>query len=104
MMEGKVPAALRFLSEESQNGAHQLTEKVLKSSHKKHPALAKIQQNSLLYGPIYNLEDYTFHIDEQEITEAARLTKDVAGPSTLDAKQCRCILCSKQFNEEGKYL
>ena len=59
-MEGKIYAALRFLSEESQNGVYQLSEEVLKSLQEKHPAPAKIQQNSLLYDPIYNLEDYIF--------------------------------------------
>ena len=104
MMEGKIHAALRFLSEESSNGVHQLSEDVLKSLKEKNPAPAKIQQNSLLYSPIYNLEDYIFYIDEQKNAEAARLTKGAAGLSTSDTKQYRRILCSKQFNKERKEL
>ena len=32
------------------------------------------------------------------------MTKGVAGPSSLDANQFKRILCSKQFNKEGKDL
>ena len=47
MMEGKIHSALRFLSEESQEGIHQLSEKILKDLRQQHPAPTEIQWNSL---------------------------------------------------------
>ena len=104
MMEGKIHSALRFLSEESQGGIHQLSEKILKDLRQQHQAPTEIQRNSLLFGPICDLRDIRFDIDEQKIAEAAQLTKGAAGPSSLDANQFKRILCSKQFNKEGKDL
>ena len=104
MMEGKIDSALRFLSEESQGGIHQLSEKILKDLCQPHPAPTEVQWNSLLFGLICDLRDIRFDIDEQKITEAAQLTKGAAGPSSLDANQFKRILCSKQFNKEGKDL
>ena len=103
-MEGKIHSALRLLSEESQGGIHQLLEKILKDLCQQHPAPTEIQRNSLLFGTICDLRDIRFDIDEQKIAEAAQLTKGAAGPSSLDANQFKRILCSKQFNKEGKNL
>ena len=104
MMEGKIHSALRFLSEESQGGIHQLSEKILNDLRQQHPVPTEIQWNSLLFGPICDLRDIRFDIDEQKIAEAAQLSKGAAGPSSLDANQVKRILCSKQFNKEGKDL
>ena len=104
MMESKIHSALRFLSEESQRGIHQLLEKILKDLRQQHPAPTEIQWNSLLFGLICDLRDIRFDIDEQKVAEAAQLTKGAAGPSSLDANQFKRILCSKQFNKEGKDL
>ena len=104
MMEGKIHSALRFSSEESQGGIHQLSKKILKYLRQQHLAPSEIQWNSLLFGPICDLRDIRFDIDEQKIAEAAQLTKGGAGPSSLDTNQFKRILCSKQFNKEGKDL
>ena len=66
MMEGKIHSALRFLSEESQGGIHQLSEKILKDIPQQHPAPTEIQRNSLLFGPICDLRDIRFDIDEKK--------------------------------------
>ena len=76
MIEGKIHSALRFLSEESQGGIHQLSEKILNDLRQQHPAPTKIQRNSLLFGPICDLRDIRFDIDEQKLAEAAQLTKE----------------------------
>ena len=47
MMERKIHAALRFLSEKLQNEVYQLSENVLKSLQEKHPAPAKY--NKILF-------------------------------------------------------
>ena len=104
MMEGKIHSALRFLSEESQGGIHQLSEKILNDLCQQHSVPTEIQRNSLLFGPICDLRDIRFDIDEQKIAEAAQLTKGAARPSSLDANQFKRILCSKQFNKEVKDL
>ena len=46
MMEGKIHSALRFLSEESQGGIHQLSEKILNDSRQQHPAPTEIQRTA----------------------------------------------------------
>ena len=79
MMEGKIHSALRFSNEESQGGIHQLSEKILNDLHQQHPVPTEIQLNSLLFGPICDLRDIRFDIDEQKIAEAVQLTKGAAG-------------------------
>ena len=104
MFQGKVHAALRFLSNESSRGILHLSDETLASLSEKHPSPADIKENSLLYGPIKDLRTLNFNISEQIIQEVANLTKGAAGPSGLDANQYQSILCSKQFNREGKDL
>ena len=104
MFKGTVHAALRFLSNESSGGILHLSDETLESLSEKHPSPADIKENSLLYGPVKNLRTLKFNISEQKIQEVANLTKGAAGPSSLDANQYQHILCSKQFNREGKDL
>ena len=104
MFQGKVYAALRFLSNESRGGLLDLSDETLASLREKHPSPADIKVNSLLYDPIKDLKALNFNISEQKIQEVANLTNGAAGPSGLDDNQRRRILCSKQFNREGKDL
>ena len=87
MFQGKVHATLRFLSNESNGDIFHLSDETLASR-----------------GPIKDLRTLNFNISEQIIQEVANLTKGAAGPSGLDANQYWHILCSKQFNREGKDL
>ena len=102
--QGKVHAALRFLSNESSGGILDLSDETLASLKKKHPSQEDIKENSLLYGHIKDLRILNFNISEQKIQEVANLTKGAEGPFGLDADQYRRTLCSKQFNREGKDL
>ena len=97
--QGKINAALLFLSDESYGGVLPLSEEVLQSLRDKHPSPAEIKPNSLLYGPIAELHNVSIAIDEQDILATA---KGAAGPSGLDANQYIRMLCLKQFYREGK--
>ena len=103
-LQGKVHAALRFLSNESSGGILDLSDETLASLREKHPSPADNKENSLLYSSIIDLRTLNFNINERKIQEVANLAKEAAGPSGLDANQYRRLLCSKQFNREGKDL
>ena len=98
-------AALKLLDQSSSSGLLPLTEEVMCQLEDKHPPPAPIIGDPLLRGPIDNVPDCFFDsIDEQLILKAAKDTKGAGGPSGLDADQYRRIICSKNFNREGKML
>lgn len=66
---------------------------VLDSLREKYLSPADIQPNSLLFGPIIDLCNIWFDLDEQRILATARSLKGSAGPSDIDANQLICILC-----------
>ena len=105
IFEGKIGAALKFLDENAEDAVLQSSETVIKKLKLLHPPAAEIQPNTLLEGPVNQVSPTKFStIDEQEIMKAANQIKGSGGPSLLDAKQWRRILCSKQFKGEGKDL
>ena len=105
MFQGKVNAALKFLSEENDHGIHELNNEVIETLKEKHPKPAKIHEDILLQGPIDIVTPAYFDsIDESMIKNAARLTKGAAGPSNLDAEQYKLMLVSNKFRKEGKEL
>ena len=104
MLQGKVHAALRFLSEEANGAVLPLSDEVIEALSEKHPSPADIQPNSLLFGPVMDLSVFKFDIDERKILDTAGSLQGAGGPSGVDAKQCIRILCSKQFKNEGKEL
>ena len=104
MLQGKVHAALRFLSEEANGAVLPLSDEVIEALSEKHPSPADIQPNSLLSGPVIDLSVFKFDIDERKILDTAGSLQGAAAPSGVDAKQCIRILCSKQFKNEGKDL
>ena len=102
MMQGKINAALKFLSKESENGVLDLNDDVLRDLKKKHPEPSPIKENSLLNGPIENIPaSYFDTIDESMVQSAARLTKGAGGPSQMDDQQYRKILLSTKYKKEG---
>ena len=65
----------------------------------------EILPNTLIHGPLEEISSMTFNcINEQNILKAANQVKGSGGPSLLDAKQWRRILCSKHYKSEGKDL
>ena len=69
----------------------------------KHPPVAEVKQDSLLFGLINELSHCYFHeIDEIVIAKAASLTKCAGGPSHLDADEFRHMILSKKFKTEAK--
>ena len=104
-MQGKLSAAIKRLDRETSSGVLTLSRAVLEELKKKHQPAADIEEESLLYGPLNIISSGVFDlIDEQTIYNAAMKTRGSAGPSRMDAELYRRVLCSKNFNTEGKLL
>ena len=105
MLQGKVNAALRFLSDKGDNEVLPSNDETVAKLIKMHPPPANIHDNTLLNGPIQNVPVHYFDpIDEQSIEKAAMLTKGAGGVSQIDADHFRRILCSRHFKKQGKEL
>ena len=104
-MEGKVSAALKFLTNENSAGVLPADDNTINELKKKHPPAAPIQEECLLNGPLIRLQpSYFDNITEDVIKTAARMTKGAAGPSKLDADQYKNILVNNKYKHEGKEL
>ena len=105
MMEGKVSAAIKFLSENNDSVVLHADDETIRELQAKHPSPAPIQPDSLLQGPLNQLQDSYFdNINEDIIRIAEKQTQGAAGPSKMDADQFRNILVNKKFKHEGKEL
>ena len=105
MFQGKINAAVKFLSSENNQGVLKLDDEVIKDLETKHPEPALIKEGSLLYGPKETvLPSYFDSLDEGLIRNAVRQTKGAGGPSHLDADQYRHMLLSHKFKKESKDL
>ena len=105
MLQGKVNAALKFLSNESGGGVHKVTDNIMNELLNKHPKPAPVEEGSLLFGPVNHVpRNYFDEVDEQSILKAAQLTKGAGGPSHLDADQYRSMLTSSKMRNETKHL
>ena len=105
MIEGKVGAALKFLDENAENAVLHPTPEVIEKLKSLHPEPMNIFPGTLFQGPLNEVSSAHFNsITEQEIEKAARQTKGSGGPSQMDAKQWKRILCSAHFKTEGKEL
>ena len=99
MMERKVTAAVKFLSDNSDVGVLPASDEVIRDLKTKHPHPALIQND------INKVENSYFdNINEDMIKLAARRTRGAAGPSKLDAEQFKNILVSNKYKHEGKEL
>ena len=105
MFEGKVGAAMKFLDENAENAVLQSTPQVIQKLRTLHPEQSDILPNTLYQGPLEKTSHAHFNnINEQEILKAAQQTKGSGGPSLLDAKQWKRMLCSGHFKVESKEL
>ena len=81
MFAGKVNAALKLLTEESENGVHKMSEEIRNELLNKHPKPAPILDGSLLHGPVDKLLPSHFdNIDDFMIYKVICLTKVLLAP------------------------
>ena len=105
MFQGKVNAAINFLSEDQVQGILPIDEEVIMELKAKHPPPSLVNEDVLLQGPIDKVSPRYFDgIDETMIKNAARLTRGAAGPSNLDGEQFKMMLVSNKFKKEGKEM
>ena len=104
IMQGKVNAALKMLAK-SETRVHKVTDDIVKELQAKHPKPEKIQDETLLQGPINKVPaSYFDEIDEKMVFKACTRTQGAGGPSHMDADQYRHLLTSKKFKKENKDL
>ena len=104
MLQGKVSAALRWITE-SKGTLLKATPKVINILKSKHPDAAPIDQDGILQGPVYQVDNVLFeHLDASSIYSAAKNTNGAAGPSGMDSDSWQRILCSKSFKSGGTEL
>ena len=105
MLQGKVNAAIKYLSENNDCGVLTINNEVVDKLREKHPTPGDIAENSLLNGPLPQTPtSYFDNINESTIRTAASLTKGAAGSSKLDAEQFKIMLVSNKFRKEGQDL
>ena len=105
MFEGKVTAAVRMICDQESKGLLPLSDETLTQLKAKHPAPAGIADDTLLHGPIMEVDDTYFSgINGDLIFRAAKFTNGAAGPSQTDADFFKFILTHKNFKDEGKDL
>ena len=91
MLQGKVNAALRLLSESSNNGVLPINDENKAKLIEKHPQESLVFKDSLLYGPIEDVRKCYFdELNDVLIDKAIRYTKGSAGPSNIDCDFFRC--------------
>ena len=100
IFEGKIKAALRYLS--TQAVPLFINNEVIQKLKKLHPDGEDIQEGSALFGPAISIHPSAFEsIDGEMFFKAALQSRGGAGPSGLDADGLRRIMTSKQFRREG---
>ena len=105
MFEGKVSAAIRMLCDEDNRGVLELSEATKAELMKKHPPPSPIKCDSLLCGPLFQIDEIYFSkIDSEMIARSAKMTRGSAGPTETGADFFRHILTHRNFNIEGKKL
>ena len=105
MFEGKVTAAVRMLCEQDSKGVLPMSDETLAQLKKKHPEPAGLEAETLLHGPIAEVDDSYYNgINGDMIFRAAKFTNGGAGPTQTDADFFKLILTHKNFKDEGQAL
>ena len=105
IFEGKVTQAVRMLSDDENQGMLPLTEQTLAQLKRKHPNPSGIRGETLLNGPIRQMDTAYFDcIDGNMIARATKMTNGSAGPSTTDGDFFQHILLHKNFKGAGQSL
>ena len=98
MMNGRVSAAIKMLSEESDNGILQINEDTMKMLHEKHPQAVEPEPIALLPGIVEPVHPSVFEqINGELIQKVASRTKGGAGPSGMNADDWSRILGSNKY-------
>ena len=93
MLQGKVSAALRWISSQK-SGVLDINEDVIGCLKEKHPVADKIDDQALLKGPVETFDDVILDsIDGELIHKTAKTINGAAGPSGADAEIWKQILC-----------
>ncbi|KAL5262412.1 hypothetical protein ACHWQZ_G007957 [Mnemiopsis leidyi] len=104
MLEGKVSAALKWVTER-RSGLLEANQKVVDELLMKHPKAEPMHNDVALEGPHFLPPKVTYHsIDAQAIYLAAKNTNGAAGPSGIDADGWKRFLCSRSFGKETSNL
>ena len=97
---GRVSAAIKLLTEKSEDGILPINDETLKLLHEKHPSAQEPDAIALLPGVIQNVHPSIFdHITADSIQKAASRTKGRAGPSGMDADDWNRILASNKYGQ-----
>ena len=97
-------SAMRFLSDDWDNGILSVSDDVIHQLRQKHPEAQKTKPGTL-FGPMEEvMESLYFPINGQVIREAALKTKGSGGPSVVDASGFKRILVCKSFNQSSTAL
>ena len=104
MLQGKVSAALRWITNNNSN-LLDINSDVIQQLKQKHPEAANVDLDTLLSGEIPRVEPVIFeNIDGNAISKAAATTKGSSGPTGVDSDTWRRILCSKSFGNNSANL
>ncbi len=104
MLQGKVNAALRIVSN-SQGGVAKPSPEVLKKLKEKHPEAAPTDHSVILPGDFMKVPDSIWEkIDGQMIRSVALSTKGAAGWSGIDSDDLRPLICSKNYGRAAEQL
>ena len=102
---GKVGPALKFLDDNAEHSVLKSSSAVVEKLKQLHPQPSEVLPDSLIQGPVERVSPAVFNsITEEEIMKAASKVQGSGGPSLMDAKQWRRILCSAHYKKEGSNL
>ena len=105
MLQGRINAAIRLLSQTKNSGVLPLTQDTMQELHLKHPDAKPKYDDLLLQGPIKFLSPVIYDtINEDTTAKAAIITKGAAGMSSLNADDWRRIIGSNLFGNASSDL
>ena len=105
ILQGKVKAALRMLSEGGSGGVAQSSPEILQKLIEKHPAAQNPDPDALLPGHFHPVPSSLFDaLNGDVIQNVAMNSKGSAGPYGMDANDMRTLLCSKRLGRTATDL
>ena len=105
ILQGKVKAALRLLSQADQMGVAQPSPEVLHKLQEKHPPAVPPLPEALLPGLFHPVPSSLFDsLNGPLIQQTALASNGSAGPFGLDASDVRTLLCSKSLGTKSSEL